>query len=158
MPRLFRVIPRSVFALVFGGLLWAGDPLIGTWKLNVSESKYGTVAPPKNQTRKYEPQADGLMVTVVTIPRSGPATTFQYLANPDGEEHSVAGNPDVDSLTLKRVDMLTAEGTLLFHGKVRGTILRVLSPDGQMMTIAYQYTDYKGKVFQQTTVFNKEKQ
>ena len=157
MPRLFCAISRCALTLIGSGALWADDPLIGTWKLNLGESKFTSMPVPKSTTRRYAPHPDGIEVTTTTVPQKGPPTTFGYVVNPDGEEHPVTGNPNVDFFVLRRVDAFTAEGTLFSYGKVRGTVLRIISPDGRTMSIALQWTDYKGKIFQQTTVFNKEK-
>jgi hypothetical protein len=51
-------------ALLFGmiaGLLCAADPIVGTWKLNLSKSKYNPGPPPNAVTLTYEETADGTL-------------------------------------------------------------------------------------------------
>ena len=60
-----------VFAMV--GSLWAADPIIGTWKLNVEESKFSPILkdiqpPPKERTEVYrEIEGDLIEFSSTTI-------------------------------------------------------------------------------------------
>ena len=74
----------------------------------------------------------------------------------DGKEYPVTGNPAIDSLQMERLDARTAEVKLRHAGHVLATVLRVISPDGNTMTIAYQGQDEYGDVVQYTAVFNKQ--
>src|SRR6266581_2225177 len=112
--------------------------LLGTWKLNLAKSKYRIGPPPQNQTRTYEPQGEGVKATIRTTYADGRSTTVGYVANYDSLEYAVTGSPDADTIALKKVAPRTAEATLLHAGRVIATASRVISEDGNVLTITYQ--------------------
>ena len=147
---------RLLFATAFCAAIavWAAHPLpvtaqaatatdedrllLGTWKLNVAKSKYRAGPPPQSQIRTYEPQGEGVKATIVTIYADGRSTTVGYVAKYDSLEYAVSGSPDADTITLKRVAPRTAEAVLSHAGRVMAAISRVISEDGQTLTIAYK--------------------
>ena len=43
------------------------DPILGTWKLNLSKSKFNPGPAPRSQTRTYIQTPEGVQVTINTI-------------------------------------------------------------------------------------------
>jgi hypothetical protein len=126
-------------ALLFGvSTIWAADPVLGTWTLNLGKSKYIPGPAPRSQTRVYGQDADGIKVTVVTVNPDGSSSTVLYPANYDAREHPVAGSRDTDGIVMKRVDDRTAESVLKHAGMTMGIARRTVSEDGRTMTITYQ--------------------
>ena len=113
----------------------AEDPLLGTWRLNVAQSKYRPGPPPKSQTRTYEKYRDGIRATVRTVFANGRSTTVQTVYDYDNQEHPVTGSEEVDSILMKRVDARTHEATLTHAGRQVGTFRRVISADGKTMRV-----------------------
>jgi hypothetical protein len=111
------------------------DPLLGTWRLNVSQSRYRPGPPPKSQTRTYEKYRDGIRATVRTVEADGRSVTVQSVFDYDKQEHPVTGSEDVDVIVVTRVDAFTHEATLLHAGRPIGTLRRVISADGKRMTV-----------------------
>ena len=148
--------PRLLITATLGAAIavWAAHPssararnaagsdedqlLLGTWHLNVAKSKYRIGAPPKSQTRIYEPQGESVKATITTIYRDGRSTTVGYVASYDSLEYAVTGSPDADTIALKKVAPRTAEVTLSHAGRATASVRRVISEDGQSMTIAYK--------------------
>ena len=114
------------------------DPLLGTWHLNVSQSKYKPGPPPKSQTRTYEKHRFGIRATVITIQANGRSTTVQSVYDYDKEEHPVTGSEEVDAIVVTRVDPYMHEATLSHAGRVIGTFRRVISQDGKQMTVTFR--------------------
>jgi hypothetical protein len=112
------------------------DPLLGTWRLNVSQSRYRPGPPPKSQTRSYEKYRDGIRATVRTVYADGRSTTVQSVYDYDKQEHPVTGSEEVDVIVVKRVDARTHEATLSHAGQEIGTLRRVISADGKKMTVS----------------------
>ena len=132
------------------------DPLLlGTWKLNLAKSKYKAGPPPREQTRTYEAQGQGVKATIKTINANGRATTVQYVANYDSLEYPVTGSPDSDTIALKRVAAHTAEATLSHAGKTMATARRVIAEDGRTLTIAYQ-GELQGERVDYVAVYDKQ--
>jgi hypothetical protein len=146
--------PRLLFAATLSAAIavWAAHPLpiagqasansdedrllLGTWKVNLAKSKYRIGSPPQNQTRTYEPQGEGVKATIRTTYPNGRSTTVGYVANYDSLEYAVTGSPDADTIALKKVAPRTAAVVLSHAGKVMATVRRVISEDGQTMTIS----------------------
>ena len=147
---------RWLFTALLGGAIsvWAAHPLpigaqssaksdedrllLGTWKLNLAKSKYRSGPPPQSQTRTYESQGESVKATIHTTYADGRSTTVGYVANYDSLEYAVSGSPDVDTIALKRVAPRSAEATLTHAGRIIATASRVISDDGNMLTITYQ--------------------
>ena len=68
-----KVIILIVTMLFLPSTLWAADPIIGTWKLNIEKSKLQTI--PKEQTETYRELADGrIELTYQNIEKDGSST------------------------------------------------------------------------------------
>jgi hypothetical protein len=130
---------RSVAAFLCStALLWGGDPVVGRWTLNLAKSTFIPGPPPKEETRVYEEQGEGVKVTVITIGADGKSTTVNISGNYDGKDYPVTGSSLYDAVTLKRIDNRTTEGTLTHAGKVFATTHREISQDGRTMTIIFK--------------------
>jgi hypothetical protein len=110
------------------------DGLIGVWTLNVSKSRYVPGPGPLSETRTYTRGPHGVEGRIERRFRDGRSERIEYTAEYD-REYPVVGTDAYDHILLKRVDAQTAEAVLSHAGKVYGVARRVLSPDGQSMTI-----------------------
>ena len=134
--------PLRLFSMIFWtALVWAADPLAGTWTLNLAQSKYSPGPAPKEQTRIYAEQGEGIKVTVKTVAADGHSTTVLISANYDGKDYPVTGSSDYDAVALKRIDQRAAEATLTHAGKIVATARREISDDGRTLTITFKTTD-----------------
>jgi hypothetical protein len=113
------------------------DQLIGTWQLNVAQSKYVPGPAPTSETRTYARGSKGLEGTITRRFADGRSDRIEYIAEFD-REYPVAGTDQYDHILLKRVDVRTAEAVLSHGGSIFGTARRVLSTDGKTMTITFQ--------------------
>jgi hypothetical protein len=163
---------------------WAqpADSAIGTWELNLAKSRFEPGPAPKSQIRTYDvPVAEGTLrvkgtdsqgrPTVVDypVPRAsgvvkmsakgvdagGKPTLMEYTAAYDGKDYVFSGNPNADTISLKRVDDTTVEATTRKAGKIATTGKRVVSKDGKVMTITSKGTDAAGHPVSNTLVFDR---
>src|ERR1700751_2010777 len=96
------------------------DPFLGTWKLNLAKSKYGTVQPPKSLTRTVVAQGSGAKVTFEGVAADGSRIAYSYSTNYDGKDSPVSGVGQAngaDTIAVKRVDANTSTSTLKKGGK-----------------------------------------
>ncbi len=150
--RLLALVPILTTAL------WAADPSLGTWKLNLGRSAFHPGPGFQSETRTYENQKDGVKVTIRTVNARGKLVTSVYLTTPDGEQHAVSGSGGpADSVGLKRINEFTAESTLMHAGKEIAKTTRVVSEDGRSMTITYRGLDPEGNDVNYTLVFDRVK-
>jgi hypothetical protein len=136
--------------------LAAADPAIGTWKLNVAKSKYSPGPAPKSATITYEVSGDGVKRTGETVTADGQTTSFSYTAQYDGKEYPVTGNPNADTIVLKRINDYTSESTLKKGGKFSATARRVVSKDGKTLTLTLKGTNAQGQKVNNVLVYEKQ--
>ena len=110
--------------------------LLGTWRLDLATSKYFPGPAPMSETRIYTADKDGVQGVINRVYADGHAEIIEYRANYDHEQ-TVNGTPAYDAITLKKIDDYTSESTLSHAGIVFGTARRVISPDGNTMTITF---------------------
>ena len=121
--------------------LFGADPLAGTWKLELSESRFNPGPAPVSQTRTYRPTAEGLEVTVATTTSDHKVTQVEFPAIYDGKVYPVKGPGPIDALQLEKVNNFQSRATLKHAGKVIATAERTISEDGKVLTIAYKETE-----------------
>ena len=147
----------TVLALLgLSGFAQAADPIIGTWVLNVAKSKFSPGPATKSETRTYVAAGAEVNASSKGVDGDGKATTGEWTINYDGKDRPQTGNPDADTLSLKRVDANTTEFTQKKAGKAVMTGTRVISKDGKTMTITTKGTNAKGQAVNTVEVFEKK--
>jgi len=153
-----------VLAALVSGLLFAqSNPAVGTWKLNLAQSKPSTA--PLTQTRTVDALGDGLKVSYDGISAYGLSFAFSYAANFDGKENPITGSGQqwrdeqlngATTIALKRINTNTYEGTFKKAGKVVMTVTYAVSQDGKVTTLTAKGTDAKGQPTTDVKVFDKQ--
>jgi len=113
----------------------AADSSVGTWKLNVAKSTFGSGVIPKSETRTYSSTSLGTHVVIDTEDASGKKSRTEALLTYDGQPQKVVGNADFDGVSTKRLDQYETTADLMKGGKVIGSVRRLVSRDGKTMTI-----------------------
>jgi hypothetical protein len=138
-------------------VLWAADPTIGTWKLNLAKSKFYPGPAFRSDTRIYEEVPDGIKVTIITVDASGKTVRSEYPVNYDGKFHPVSGQGGpADAVALKRINAYVSETSLMHAGRITATARRVVSVDGKTMTVSYKGLDPEGRNVDYTLVYEKQ--
>ncbi len=94
-------------------------------------------------------------MTTKSVDADGKATLTEYTASYDGKDYLFTGNPNADTISLKRIDDFTVEATTKKAGKVVTSGTRAVSKDGAVMTITLKGTNAKGETVKNTLVFDK---
>ena len=132
----------------------AADRVIGTWQLNLAKSKF-TTAPPKGGTRTYVAVPNGLKFVGKEVDAAGQPVLGQWTAYYDGKDYPTPGNPHTDTISIKRIDSFTGESVQKKAGKVVARNRRVVSSDGEVMTLTATRTDAQGRPFTNVLVFER---
>jgi hypothetical protein len=123
------------------------DPIIGTWKLNLSKSKYIPGPAPRSQTRVYKETPEGIFVTIETVDaKGGRQPPIQFPERYDGKDYPITGSNIGDALALKRINNLVAEATMKHAGKVVALTRRIITDNGKTLVLIYQETNYEHPV------------
>ena len=155
------LLPAIAFATVlaiFGAVqlhAQATDPVVGTWELNIAKSKFTPGPAPKSETRTYVVVGQEIKGSSKGIDAAGKPMSVEWTVNYDGKERPVTGSPDLDALSLKRIDTFTTESTQKKAGKVVATATRAVSKDGKTLTITTKGTNAKGQAVNNVEVFEK---
>ncbi|OLE44457.1 MAG: hypothetical protein AUI36_23280 [Cyanobacteria bacterium 13_1_40CM_2_61_4] len=135
--------------------MWGADPFIGAWKLNVEKSKFDPGPPPRSGTVTYEPQGEGLKLTLDAIDAEGKRQSYQYTAYFDGKDYPVIGSPVNDTVALRRIDPYTIE----FISKKDGRVVRAAKAVLLSGALSYRYIakgKLKGQPFEIIAVYEKQ--
>jgi hypothetical protein len=132
------------------------DSSLGTWRLNVEKSEFGTGRPPKSDTRVFEPwEQDGVRSTRTAISADGTQTASGYAAHYDGRDYPYQGTT-ADTISLRRVDQRTVESTLKLKGQVVQSTRSVISEDGRTMTVYSASKNAQGQPVERKQIFEKQ--
>jgi len=160
MNRIIRTLLMGTVLAVGGGAVAlaaeAPNPVVGTWTLNLANSKFNPGPAPKSQTRTYAQTAQGTALTFNGVAADGSAVSGQSTFKYDGKDYPITGSPDFDTLSLKRINGSTVKSTQKKAGKVVGTTTRTISAHGKVLTLSSKGTDAKGMSYDNVLVFDKQ--
>lgn len=150
------VVVAVVVSVAAGVGAQAPKGMEGAWKLNVAKSTFSPGPAPKSMTIVYSTVGTtGTKIVVDTVPATGAAQHWEMTAMYDGKDHPVTGNPNADTISIRRIDDLTGESTFKKGGKVTATNRRTLSADGKTLTITSTGTTEDGKPRKDVQVFER---
>ena len=129
-----QTVLSFILLLATAGLLQAADQFTGTWTLNVAKSKYSPGKPPKSQITKLEMLKDGLREIVDRVNADGTTTHWDVIAKFGGKDTPISGDPDRDTVAIKKIDDYTMEVVNKKAGKVTTSMKLVVSKDGKSRT------------------------
>jgi hypothetical protein len=134
------------------------DPLVGTWKLNLSKSMYDPGPAPQSSTQKYESVGkDSYKITRDSVDASGKATHGESRIDFDGKEHSAPnGAADSGSIMDRRIDTYNLEGMSMKAGKLTRVFFRFISQDGKTLTFKTLGVDGSGKWSSNVELFDRQ--
>ena len=147
----------AVFALA--GSLWAADPIIGTWKLNIAKSKFApsTQAAMKEGTHVVrELGADQFELTETQTRTDSSSTSYRFTWPQKGgvlkSEILAEGTSSIVTI-IEPGEWYT---TNLRNGKQVSTLHTVISKDGKTMRVTTKATDAQGKPYEVLRVLEKQ--
>ncbi len=142
--------------MLFLTLSLAADPSVGTWKLNVAKSKFGSGPVYKNILVKIETQGDRIQYTIDTVPARGEALHYTFRIGYNGTDYPVTGYPTADTVAATRIDDNTVD--LVFKKGGREVVRRheIISNGGKTRTVTTRTRDLTGRYIESTTVFDKQ--
>lgn len=159
MRRLLMVLAVLVCVVWVRPALPADNPFLGTWKLNVAQSKFEGAPAPRSQTRTVAQQGNGVKYSFAGVAADGTPIAFSFVTYYDGTEAAITGTgapAGADSVTLKRVNSHKVEGTLHKGGKDVGKVVAEVSKDGKVATVKGKGKTADGKEYSSESVYEKQ--
>jgi hypothetical protein len=150
-----------LFLAVFGlvGSLWAADPIIGKWKMNVAKSKFSPMEKaPKEFTEVYR-EIDGNLIELTTnlIESDGSSSPEKFTFPAQGGINKFLTPIEEGRF---EIETLIAPGewrmTSMLNGKQMRTMHKVISKDGKTMRHIVTLTDAQGKTTEALYVFDRQ--
>jgi len=124
----------------------ATDPFAGTWVLDASRSEYPDGECPKTMTIEMDTVGKRVHYRSETIFADGRTAQAEYTADYDGNQVLVTGKRGLRlPASLKRIDERTVVASYTKGLLVIATSRRVVSEDGQQMTVTTTSQDASGK-------------
>jgi hypothetical protein len=146
-----------LFVAVFGcvSLVWAADPFVGTWKLNVAKSKF-TNTTFKSFTMTTEAQGNDIKWVQDMVVAGGTAIHRSAAGKYDGKDYPVVGDPSVDTFSIVKTNPNTVKYTFKKSGKEVDSGEAVVSKDGKTCTDTGGGKDANGQAFTYTLFTEKQ--
>ena len=145
-----RALVLIVALFLAVSVCFAGNPNMGTWKLNEAKSQFAPGAT-KNTTVVYEVAGDKVKVTTDGTTGDGQPAHSEWTGKFDGKFYPVTGDPNTDERAYKKIDDRTLEITNKKAGQVTTSGRIVVSADGKSRTVSI-----KGKAGASTAVYDKQ--
>ena len=153
---------RFTVALSVGVLFLAGivvaqtSPLAGTWKLNVTKSKFSPGPGPKSQTLKWERVQGGFRFTTDATSADNTVTHTVTMLKDDGSDAPVQGAASPTTRHLKRIDDRTYEDGDKVNGKPTVSRRLGVAQDGRTLTVTVTGTNAQGQPVNNVTVYDRQ--
>ena len=159
MKHVLRVVAIGVLAVV--GVVAAqaqSDPIVGTWKLNTTKSKYSPGVVPKSLTRTVTADGDSLKYSFEGVAADGSAIAYGFTAKLDGKAVPVTGSipSGADSISAIQKDAHHYTATLKKGDKVVGTSKVAISADGKVATVDVSGVTATGAKEHDVQVYDKQ--
>jgi len=133
----------------------ANDPMVGTWKLNVAQSKYSPGPAPKSQTLVISGTDQARKLVVDVTPATGPAQHWEVSGGAGADLPVTGTNANADTYTFKRVNATTLEAQYKKGGKPTIKQTAVVSADGKTLTVTGTGMDATGKPVNNVAVYER---
>src|ERR1700757_2614822 len=132
-----------LLSVAAAAMCFAGNPTLGTWKLNESKSTFGDGA--GKSTLVVWEKVDGQdKCTVDGTDADGNKTHSVWTGKLDGKDYPITGDAQSDTRSFKRNGEKTLDMVSKKDGKTVGDGTIVVAADGKTRTVTSTMTNAKG--------------
>ena len=149
------IVLALALGLVAASECFAQDPQMGTWKLNVAQSKLANGVPRFN-TVVYEAAGDQIKCTIDGTNPDGTAIHNEWTGKFDGADYAVTGDGNADMRSYKVANPNTLNVKEKKGGKVTVSGKIVVAADGKSRTVTTSGSTTKGRKFKNIAVYDKQ--
>ena len=143
-----------LLSVAAAAMCFAGNPTLGTWKLNESKSTFGDGAG-KSTLVVWEKVGDQQKCTVDGTDADGNKTHSVWTGKLDGKFYAVTGDPQGDQRSFKKSDDNTIAMVTHMHGKTVGDGTIVVATDRKSRMVTSTMTNAKGVKVTSTLAYDK---
>ena len=113
----------------------AGDPFIGTWKMNPAKTKHAKGTAPQEQICTIVEAGSDQNMKVAGIAADGTKTLIHYIISPNGGTGRMVESPLYDGVFGKRIGPNDWEMNYTKRGQAVYMARSRVSPDGMTLTV-----------------------
>ena len=141
--------------LIFSLLI--DEPLIGEWRLDLSQSQFPSGPPAYSRvTTTIESWKDGIKVVYDMVGVRGGVTHWEWSGKLDGKDYPLRGAEEVVTNAYSRAGDRTYTMLFKVDGRVTTTNNIVISPDGRTMTVTTPSRNAKGQPVVNTAIYARQ--
>jgi len=129
------------------------DVFLGTWIMQPDLNDYQFGNPPQKGSYIIETDGEGYLVTMNWTTADGKDMTMDYHAIPDGKEYPTDPATGVDSMSMTRMSNTVLDSVAMKNGVMVAYGSRILSDDGNTMTVKQSGKTPDGQEFINTSVY-----
>jgi len=135
----------------------ADEPLAGTWKVNLDESKYDPGPAPTTAATATIVIEDGVETYKSEgTDANGHAVSSSFTARIDGPDAPVVGISYADTVKIKKVNAHHYVFSLKKNRKVVMTVHVVVAEDGKSRTVSFEGKDQSGTAIHDKIWYDKQ--
>ena len=148
-------LSKFAVCILFGAsTMFAADPMVGTWKINVEKSKLRNPTASKGRSMIIEQVgSDTFRVTFLLPNAKGGVDKRVDIRSP--KENPVDGSPG-ETTVMQKIDEYHYRTIFKRNGKDAGKIEGTISPDGRTQTNTINDVGNDGKPFEDVRVWEKQ--
>jgi hypothetical protein len=147
---------KLFFTLSLSAVLFAADPTLGTWKMNIAKSKFSPGPAPKSVTTVYSQDGDWIVLKSTGVDGTGQPIARENRYKRDGKEYPFNGPNGRGKITVRKIDDYTAEAITKLDGGGTVTTRSVISKDGKIRTQTSNGVNAKGEKVNSVIVFDRQ--
>jgi len=134
----------------------AGDPFIGTWKMNPAKTKHTVGTAPKEQICTIVQAGSDQNMKVAGIAADGTKTLIRYMISPTGGTGKMLESSLYDGVFGKRIGPNEWEMSYTNGGKAVYTARSRVSSDGLTLTVDSKGVNALGQTVEASFVYDKK--
>jgi hypothetical protein len=132
------------------------DAFLGSWEMDPAENRYEAGQPPLSGGYTIVRDGADYRFFMAWTNADGQPFQMEYRTTPDGVAYPYENPAVADIIKTTRIDDFTLETETTKGGKIIATGRRVLSPDGQTMTIIQSGLRPDGTSFTNLSVYRRK--
>ena len=135
----------------------AADEWLGTWKLNLSKSKFDPPElAPKSQTIVWENVEGGLKTIIEEVNAQGKPVRTEYIAKLNNLDQPWSGSIEADTVVIQRLDDEYFQTTWKLKGEVMILGSTLVSKDRKTLTTTLYGKDTQGRKIGHVTIYDRQ--
>ena len=136
-------------------LMMKPDRFLGTWELIADQSRYEFGQPPAGGTYTITANETGYSFTIHWTTADGQQLSAAYDAIPDGQQYPYENTAVADAVSMTRVNEQQLDSASFKSNRQIAHAARILSADGQTMTITQSGQTPDGTPFSNISVYQR---